>query len=167
MTESKLKRALQSIVQEYGVGMVLKSLGEIADSRCENVERVEPSHHGTVNVNRRKVPKVTAPDYVKRMELPVEKIVAVAELAERFQHKSFLPTFGDVTNFCQLHEIEVPASRSRVSAIPRVFKFIAEMEVEEIQRILDDGMFSGPSRLGPIAAAIRNYGSAASRQHSG
>ena len=146
MTDSKLKTSLQSMVQEYGLGMVLKSLGEIVDV------------HGVGGRPRRRKRAATAPEYVSKIQLPVEKSGAVTELAERFQQKSFLPKFGDIANFCETYQIDIPASRSRVSAIPRIFKFIAEMEVSEIQRILDLEMFSGPSRLGPISDAIRNHG---------
>ena len=84
----------------------------------------------------------------------------VVELAGRFQDKSFLPTFGDIANFCHFYQIDKPASKSRASAIPRVFKFIASMEADDVRIILDQGMFSGPSRLGPIADAIRRNGRA-------
>ena len=95
------------------------------------------------------------------MELQLEIEPSVVELANRFQDKAFLPTFGDVVNFCQAYGIEEPASRSRANAIPRVFKHLASMEADEIKRIVDWGMFSGPSRLGPIADAIRRNGRAA------
>ena len=91
------------------------------------------------------------------MGLPAEKSAAVSELAVRFEQKSFLPSFGNITTFCRTYGIDVPASKSRASAIPRVFKFIAEMESEEVRQILDDGLFSGPSRLRPIADAIQNF----------
>ena len=65
------------------------------------------------------------------MELPLEKEPAIVALANRFQDKSFLPTFGDIANFCQIYGIDEPASKSRASAIPRVFKFIASMEAKE------------------------------------
>ena len=108
--------------------------------------------------------KATAPEYVAKMDLPEEKVSAVTELAERFDRKAFLTTFGEIAGFCQMYGIRVPASRGRASAIPRVFKFVAEMEADDIQQILDDGMFSGPSRLGPISEAIRNYSSAAAQR---
>ena len=92
--------------------------------------------------------KATAPEYVSKLELSSEKIAPVVELAERFEHKAFLPTFGDIAHFCQMYGIEVPASKTRASAIPRVFKHIAAMETEEIQRILDDGLFSRPIAFG-------------------
>ena len=97
------------------------------------------------------------------MDCDLEKSPASAllELAKRFQDKTFLPTFGDIRNFCQVYGIDVPASKSRASAVPRVFKFIAKMDSSEIQRIVDDRLFSGPARLGPIADAIRKNGRAA------
>ena len=95
------------------------------------------------------------------MDYDPEKRPALLELAKRFQDKSFLPTFGDIRNFCQAYGIDVPASGSRASAIPRVFKFIAAMDGGEVQRIVDHWLFSGPARLGPIADAIRKNGRAA------
>ena len=51
--------------------------------------------------------------------------------------------------------IEEPRSKSRASGIPRVFKFLVTMDVADVERMLDDRMFSGPAQLGPIADAIR------------
>lgn len=110
---------------------------------------------------RKRAPKPNAAEYAAKMELPSDKQVAVIALAERFERKAFLPSFGDVVNFCETYGIDVPASRTRANAIPRVFKFLAnEMEVGEVQSILDYEMYSGPSRLGPIADAIRRNGRA-------
>lgn len=163
MTNSKLKTALQPIVQEFGLAMVLRSLAEIADGRFEYPEDLGASSVDHASGLRQSKPKVTAAEYVRKMELPLEKAVLVSELAERFQQKSFLPTFGDVASFCQKYEMELPASKTRANAIPRIFKFIAEMETSEIQSILDYGLFSGPSKLRPISDAIRNYSNVASK----
>ena len=96
----------------------------------------------------------TALERVERMDLPKETADSVVELARRFDTKSFMPTFGDIAQFCQIYDIDEPASKSRASAIPRVFRAIAAMDTEDIQMLLDYGAFSGPSRLGPIADAI-------------
>lgn len=154
-----IEAALRPIVRQYGLGSVLESLGKIADAQSESSAQVG----GSSDAERGKKPKkrsvkATAPEYVSKLELSSEKVAPVVELAERFEHKELLPTFGDIAHFCQMYGIEVPASKTRASAIPRVFKHIASMETEEIQRILDDGLFSGPSRLGPIADAIRRNG---------
>ena len=159
MTDAKLEAKLRSIIRQYGLGKVDQSLQEI---RLSDRQRKNPKRHrespnvGMATETKKRRAKVTAREYVGKMELPSGKEPAMVELAERFQKKSFLPTFGDIRNFCQIYGIDEPVSRSRTSAIPRVFRFIAAMETGEVQRILDDGMFSGPSRLGPIADAIRH-----------
>ncbi len=163
MTQSALKDTLRSMVYRYGFEQVNECLREIglSDPRSEGSDQVERASQISALAkpgNRRS--KVTAPGHVAKMKLPSEKEAAVSELAKRFEDKAFLPTFGDIANFCQIYGIDEPASKSRASAIPRVFTLIAAMEADDIQRILDDGMFSGPSRLGPIADAIRRNGRA-------
>ena len=164
MSKAKLKDTLRLIVRQYGFEQVGRSLREIrlADRQLKSSKQSKVlSNNKAVTKSPKKRAKVNAPEYVAKMELSTEKEPMAVELAKRFENKAFLPTFGDIRNFCQIYGIDEPASKSRTSAIPRVFKFIATMETDEIQRILDDGMFSGPSRLGPIADAIRRNGRAA------
>ena len=163
MNTAKLKDTLRLIVRQYGFEQVDRSLREIhlADRQLKSSKQGRVSaDNDTATMPEKKRAQVNAPEYVSKMELSSEKEPIVVELAKRFENKAFLPTFGDIRNFCQIYGIDEPASKSRVSAIPRVFKFITAMEASEIQKILDDGMFSGPSRLGPIADAIRRSGRA-------
>ena len=164
MTNAKLKDTLRVIVSQYGFEQVDRSLREIrfADRQPKSSKQNKVlSDNEAVTKPQKKRTKVNAPEYVAKMELSAEKEPIAVELANRFEDKAFLPTFGDIRNFCQIYGIDEPASKSRASAIPRVFKFIATMETDEIQTILDDGMFSGPSRLRPISDAIRRNGRAA------
>ena len=163
MTRSSLQSALRSLVQEHGFEPVSETLQEIGLAEPyigkANVNAAR-SNKGVDQQTRTMTAKITAPQYVAKMQLPPEKEAPVFALAEKFHGKTFLPTTGDIANFCQSYRIDQPASKSRASAIPRVFKFIALMDAPDIQGLLDSGMFSGPSRLGPIADAIRNYGRA-------
>ena len=164
MPDPKLKAELRSMINQYGFKQVDRFLREIhlSDRQLEASKRHKASSNvGMARKPRKRQAKVTAQDYIAKMELPSEKKSLMIELAKRFQNKSFLPAFGDIRNFCQIYGIDEPASKSRASAIPRVFRFIVAMETNKAQRILDDGMFSGPSRLGPIADAIRRNGRAA------
>ena len=163
MAQPSLKIALRSMVQKHGFDLVNKSLQEIGFPELP----IEKSKGDTTvpdkNVDQqthKKKSKPTAPQYVAKMPLPPEKEASVLELAEKFQAKLFLPTTGDISNFCQAYRIDEPTSKSRANAMPRVFKLIASMDAQDIQYLLDSGMFSGPSRLGPIADAIRNNGRA-------
>ena len=164
-TPYKIDDILRPIVREHGLGSVLEALSKIASEY-----EAQPAPLLVVNGTdksakpkkvRKRAPKPTAIEYAAKMELPSDKQSAVVALAERFERKDFLPTFGDVVNFCENYGIDVPASRTRANAIPRVFKFLAnEMEADKVQSILDYEMYSGPSRLGPIADAIRRNGRA-------
>lgn len=167
MTADRLVVSLRALVREHGMDQVSRSLDEIGTSLDDDPGKVESTASCVdlpteVKANR-KSHRLTAVERVARMKLSKDKTAAIAELARRFDEKSFMPTFGDIAHFCRLYDVDEPVSKSRASAIPRVFKTIAAMEVEDIQRILDYGMFSGPSRLGPIADAIGRNGRARSR----
>ena len=165
MTNLKLETILRPIVQEHGLGSVLEALGKIASEQdTQSAPLLAINGTGkSVKSNKalKRSPKPNAAEYAAKMELTPDKQDAVVALAARFERKDFLPTFGDIRNFCDVYGIDTPASKTRASAIPRVFKFLAnEMEAEEVQRIVDYEMYSGPSRLGPIADAIRRNGRA-------
>jgi len=165
MHKRKLETTLRSIVHEHGLGSVLETLGKIAsedEAQSAPPLAINSADRSTKPTKARKLrAKPNAAEYAAKMQLTPDRQSSVSALAERFERKDFLPTFGDIRHFCQTYGIDVPASKTRASAIPRVFKFIAtEMDAKEAQRILEDGMFSGPSRLGPIADAIRRNGRA-------
>ena len=146
------------------MGSVLEALGKIASESEMHAPPLavnRTGEHTEPKKARKRRSKPIASEYAAKMELTPDKKSSVCALAERFERKDFLPTLGDIRNFCDMYGIDVPASKTRASAIPRVFKFLAnEMEADEVQRILDYELFSGPSRLGPIADAIRRNGRA-------
>ena len=163
MAQAHLEVALRSLVSEHGLEQVKRCLHEVENSE----PLLEPRRHGTAQLRSMAAKKtgtnrskLTAPEYVAKMDLPLGKQSLIGELAMRFHDKSFLPTFGDIANFCHAHQMNVPASKARASSVPRVFKCLAGMEDDEIYRIINDQLFSGPSRLGPIADAIRRNGRA-------
>ena len=81
----------------------------------------------------------------------------MARAAHLFDDGRFLPSIADIREFYRIHNIELGKSTSRASSIPRVFKFLAAIDTAQITKVLDEGMFSGPTRLAPIADAIRSY----------
>ena len=153
MRESRLTTTLRSLVQKHGIGPVLTSLGEIETASAQTKDH-------TARGNR-SVRKHTAQSYVARMHLPGDRQRTLSLIAERFDQKSFLPTFREIVVFCESRGIDVPRSTARASAIPRIFKFMArEIGNSELERIWEDTKFSGPTQLGPIADAIERNGRA-------
>ena len=99
--------------------------------------------------------RVLKADGSQSLEVPAERGAVLRRAAEEFEQRVFLSTLNDIRNFCEAYGIEEPRSKSRASGIPRVFKFLVTMDVADVERMLDDRMFSGPAQLGPIADAIR------------
>lgn len=171
MIELPLEDVLQALTREHGFEEVHACLHRLQATQTPLSLELQPRmpldmgyrveckrEIRSAAKGRHRKATTTAMQYVVKMELPLEKRQLLDEVARKFEEKSFLPTFGDISNFCQVYQIDTPASRTRASAIPRVFKFIASMETKDVRAMLDDGMFSGPSRLGPIADAIRQSG---------
>ena len=163
MTSNDLETALQSMVLRYGFVQVNRCLQKIGLSEGQSKysgPRRDFYDTGTPAKSTSRRPKISATEYVAKLDLPLDKKPIVVALAKRFECKTFLPTFGDIANFCQTHGLKTPMSKTRAGAIPRVFKFIATMDPSRTQEILDEEMYSGPSKLGPIADAIRKNGRA-------
>ena len=168
MKNTKIERVLLPIVRQYGFERVHQSLHEIGTTefKCAKSKQNNSLLSDSTSIkSARKKTKVTALEYVSKMQTSLEKDAVIVDIARKFDDKSFLPTFGEISNFCQIHGIAELASKTRANFIPRIFKFIASMELDDIQRMLDNGMFSGPSRLGPIADAIRNSGRSTHSAH--
>ena len=166
MENASLRQELRSIIDQYGIDRVAQAFREVrsssGQSKAAKQNRLPRSHgtHGTGS-GKKSLTKVDVPEYVAKMDVPADNRWAIAELARRFQSRAFLPTFGDIRDFCAVYGIEEPKSKSRAGAVPRVFKFLAAMDAEEVKRIVHDELYSGPTRLGPIADAIRKNGRAA------
>lgn len=157
MTGDRLAASLRELVREHGLEQVSRSLHEIGelDGRARNaVPSIGGSAQRAAGTRGKRKRAATALERVEKMDLPSETAQSVVLLAQRFDEKSFMPTFSDIARFCREYDIEAPSSKSRASAISRVFGTIATMDAEDIQILLDYGAFSGPSRLGPISDAI-------------
>ena len=154
MVKEDLRAVLVSMVERYGFETVSRLLQEMEAGNAVPTERkaqTQDRRKGRRQTKRRQ----SAVAYVQAMEVPAERAAVVKRAAEAFERRAFLPTLGDVRSFCETYGIEEPKSKSRVSGIPRIFKFLVTMDLAELEKMLDDRLFSGPAQLGPIADAIR------------
>ena len=151
MPQNDLTEALQELVRHHGMSSVLHSLADI------QAPRERPNSSSSPGRKRNAWNKNSAVDYVGRMTLAPEKVEVIARAAQRFEDGGFLPSLADVREFCRIHGVELGKSTSRASSIPRLFKFLATIDTTQVIKVLDDGAFSGPTRLAPIADAIRSH----------
>lgn len=153
MAKSFLEAQLRLLVDHFGDDRVQLTLRRIAGSGPPT----QPGRRAS-GAKKKSRPRATAPEFVSKMVLADDHRRLLAEAAEKFQEKAFLPTVGDVRHFCEVHGVEGPVSGSRADAVPRVFRFLATLNADDLRTTLDSGMFSGPARLGPIADAILDAG---------
>ena len=159
MAQRDLTETLEGLVRRHGISSVLHSLADIQaapDQHSSSLSRKRTHNAGS---------KSSAVDYVDKMTLPPEKAEVMMCASQRFEDGGFLPNIADIREFCRIHNIELGKSVSRASSIPRVFTFLAAMDSAEITKLLDEGAFSGPTRLAPIADAIRNRSGGPGRSH--
>ena len=150
----ELQAALRAIVERFGIDAVRKALRDF--SRDERKRELIRGPGGVRAARKRSGrERLSAVGYVQKMKLPEERAEAIRRAAREFEKRTFLPTFGDVRNFCESYGIDVPRSTSRAAVIPRVFRLLAAMDTPDVETMLDDRLFSGPVELGPIAEAIR------------
>ena len=152
MVDDDLRGALGSMVERYGMATISRILREIETGGTGPKWRGKTKSRKRIKSKSRR----SAVDFVKSMEVPAERAAVVRRAAEDFERRAFLPTLSDVRSFYEAYGIEEPKSKSRASGIPRIFKFLVTMDVADVERMLDDRMFSGPAELGPIADAIRH-----------
>ena len=158
MVDDDLRGALGSMVERYGLATISRILREIETGSTGPNRRGKTKSRKRLKSKSRRPTKSrrSAVDFVQSMKVPAARAVAVRRAAEDFERRAFLPTLSDVRSFCETYGIEEPKSKSRASGIPRIFKFLVTMDVADVERMLDDRMFSGPAELGPIADAIRH-----------
>jgi len=137
-------------VHRHGLSSILHCLAEIQDAPAQE------SFPKPRKRSRKTEQKLSAVDYVNKMILPREKVEIMKYVAQRFEERKFLTNTADIREFCRIYDVELGKSVTRTGSIPRVFTFLAAMDTAKIARMLDEGTFSGPARLGPIADAIRN-----------
>ena len=158
MPQRDLTETLQGLVRRHGISSVLHSL---ADIQAVLDQHSSSARKRTYNSGS----KSSAVDYVNKMTLPQEKAEVMMGAAQRFEDGGFLPSIADIREFCRIHNVELGRSASRASSVPRVFTFLAAMDTAKITKLLDEGAFSGPARLAPLADAIRNRSAVRGRSH--
>ena len=157
MPSRDLTAALRELVDRHGISSVLHGLADIHS--VPDAPRPPSSPKRSRNDRSRR----SAVGYVADMTLPPEKAEVMKRAAECFQEKTFLPSIADIREFCRIHGVTLGETPSRMASVPRVFTYLATMDTARIARLLDEGTFSGPTRLAPIADAIRGHSGSGGR----
>ncbi|MCV3239294.1 hypothetical protein [Mesorhizobium sp. ZC-5] len=140
-----LTKLLTLLIDEWGYDSVTRALEGMNRSERQNVRRESvPSERPTPTgmVLRQKLPKAT-----KDLLLSV---------AGQYEAKRFLPTIADVRNFLEIRGARTGQFKQRPEAFRRVLEVLLETPHDRLDKIVQEGLRSGPSQLGPISDAIRS-----------
>ena len=148
----KVSRLLRDLEPEDGNPKVVR--GHTAGERTARSGGTSRRTRRPASANPRR--QHSAMEAVGRLELTAARARLLTRAAQAFDERTFLPTLSEMRRFCETYGMEEPRVHSRAAAIPRVFRFLATMDPAEVEKILDNGLFGGPTRLGPIADAIRS-----------
>lgn len=133
----ELDEAVKVLVERYGVDEVRKCIGRLVGPKKQPVRK-------------------TAEDFVSGLSLPAVHKERLSTLSRLYDEGRFLPNAGQINNLFVSFGGAVPPVKGRKAAIPVVFRFLASCPTERLDRIIKDGLFAGPTELGPIADAIKS-----------
>jgi len=77
------------------------------------------------------------------------------KLATRFEQKRFLPALADVRNFLERRSNATEAVHARDTGMSKVFGILITLSDDELENLIQDDIYSGPSKLGPLSDAIK------------
>lgn len=84
-----------------------------------------------------------------------EKAGPLRQLCARFENRTFLPELKDVKRFFDRHGMPAPIWKSRSLAQASLFRFLADLDVTELYKLLDEGPAGAEaSSLGLISDEI-------------
>ena len=173
MSDSLFDGVLRLLLNQYGYAKVSRRLeainrsGKLGDEPelSRDLGGAHPQIDYSSVVPSRRKRKIRAPAYVEKLSIPKEKKLILLQIARQFEDKVFLPKASNIRNFLEvrkeneiLHGVKIENIKSRQSAIPRIFMLLSTLSGEELKRIYDNKNYFGPSRLGPLADAIRATG---------
>lgn len=149
-----LKRLLQTLVEEWGHEAVAACLDQV--SRRSGLAVREASTRRQADGRRRLTPS----ERVAKLKTRGRKRQFLKEAALRFEEKRFLPSISDVRDFLHLHGEFAGELKQREPGFARVLRVLQRIPTQDLENILRENQFSGPSRLGPLSEAIESASSA-------
>jgi hypothetical protein len=85
----------------------------------------------------------------------VENKDLIAQLADQFDRKDFLPSLRDVFLFLSKRGAGEMHLKNRQESFRKVLDVLIGTPRDNLEKILKEGIYLGPSRLGPLSEAIR------------
>lgn len=149
-----LTSLLRVLVQEWGYKAVEAALLQLSDTATRiEAGTAARSETGTPLTTRNRR-RLLAIEQVARAQLAEPQLVALRELAARFDRKQFLPSQSDVREFLLMLGEKPGKMEDRSAAFQQLLKALVRLSPERLDKLANSALHSGPSQLGPLSDAI-------------
>lgn len=145
---------LRVLVRRWGYHYVFSRLGALKGSDTS------PGESGAGSDNGSKRRRLTPSDYIERIDVSSPKKNVLLQLARKFENREFLPTLGHIKDFLGTRNVHMDSLRGRSDAFVKIAEILVGLPEDNLQTMLNDENYSGPSRLGPLSDAIKARGAA-------
>ncbi|MGJ5083887.1 hypothetical protein [Bradyrhizobium sp. HKCCYLS3013] len=160
-TEEKSKTPLaplmEVVVRSWGWKAVIEELQRIYVSDFEvasnELQELKPRRADT------RKPK-NAVQQVNDIEVAGERKSILLAIAAKFEERAFLPSLSSIREFLAMRGLVGFSFRDRSTGFRLLLDVLKEAPLDDLRDLLGSAAFSGPSRLAPLAEAIRAAGRA-------
>ena len=151
-----LAEILCALINEWGRQEVERTLQQLGSRSALSEEA--GAGHGPKHIQGETRRDNSATGYAVKFAAGTENKDLIVQLANRFDAKTFLPTLRDVSMFLSKRGAEGLHFKSRSDSFRKVFDVLAASSRDTLQKIVNEGVYFGPSRLGPLSDAIKATG---------
>ncbi|WP_312808115.1 hypothetical protein [Agrobacterium cavarae] len=146
-----LKELLLPLLNRWGRETVLRAIEELQDGSTKNESTKQPGEQ------RRGIrAKSSALSVAQKVPVDAETRALLLKLATQFDHRSFLPSIGDVRAFLEMRGQNTHGLKQRPDAFRKVISAIVDMPKDGLQQLVQNNENAGgPSQLGPLSDAIK------------
>lgn len=149
---SVLSKILELLINEYGSEQVLRELARLQSSKSS-----EP--HESKEKSRKPGKRKTASDIVNALAIKdSNRRSLITRMAEQFDQKTFLPTIGVVKSFLDSRGYNDKFPKNRQDAAKTIIDVLNTATTADLEFLLDNKQFSGPSKLQSLSNAISRTG---------
>ena len=146
-----LNRLLQVLVDEWGHAEVKDSLASLTTDSLGSSINFTLSNKRRLSTRKARLNGIVQ---IERMELDQQKKEILLGIAERYEHKQFLPSVADVREFLIMMGQKPTGMKDRSDAFRVLTKNLALLPIDRLIEISQSSLHSGPSSLGPLSDAI-------------
>jgi hypothetical protein len=159
MADSRfLEHEVALLLAKYGTAAVLDALARKLQLSLEQLQAMLQdalNHHGPTT--RSKGRRSSVDLVAKLAQAHPDKAEFLRDLHVHFGNRTFLPELRDVRRFLEGHDVSIAAMKSRVDALPRVLRLLADLEIVELQELCNPAQEAAYSSLGVISDEILRH----------